>query len=145
MNKIKSLSLALVAVVGLSALALAAKSPNNVETPRNQMGQEAHPENAGWLHKRQSATAEMIVCEGRCLLKALILNTGPRTTEVRVRNSSVANGAGALVIKHKFEQVNTAPGNNPIAAPILLDKGITVSMTAASTEEEVEVLYRDLD
>lgn len=142
MNKIKSLSLVLVVALAAAAPSFALR---NEKTVRDQKGEQAHPLSAGFTHMRQSATGELIVCSGRCLLAGLILNTGPRSTEVRIRNSSVANGAGALVLKHKFEQVNTAPGNNPIVLPIILDKGITVSLTAASTEEEVTVLYEDLD
>lgn len=139
MNKIKSLSLAVLALVLSVSFALAAKEPNDAA------GNAALPENAGWMHKRQSATAEMLVCEGKCILGAIILNTGATSSEVRVRNTSVGNGTGVLVLQHRFQIVNTSPGNNPIAKPILLDKGITTSLTSVSAGEEITVLYRDLD
>ena len=143
MKNIKTLALALVAVVGMAAYSAALLGPIN--TPRDQMGEAANPLYGGFQHKRQSAADELIVCSGRCLLAGLILNTGPATTKVSVRNSSVANGAGALVFVHRFAVSNTEPGNNPVRLPILLDKGITVTLNAASTEEEVTVLYQDLD
>lgn len=145
MKTIKTLSLVALVALGLLAPAYAAKSPVAVEVPVNQFGQEAWADNVGWLHKRNSSTAEMLVCSGRCLLKAVILNTGPLTTKLTLRNTSVENGTGAIVLIHRFAPGNTTPGNNPIPAPILLDKGITMTLSAASTEEEVEVLYRDMD
>lgn len=143
-KKIIVLSLALV-VAGISE-AFAAKNPASVSVPVNQRGEEAYPDNAGWLHMRNSATSEMVVCSGRCLLRAVIMSTGPSSSYVTIRNSSVADGSGAQVLPLlHFVNPNTAPGNNSVSAPILLDKGITATINSVSNAEEITVEYRDLD
>jgi hypothetical protein len=145
MNK-KIIALGLALVISGISTAFAAKNPASVSVPVNQRGEEAYPDNAGWLHMRNSATSEMVVCSGRCLLRAIILSTGPSTTQLTIRNSSVADGAGAQVLPFiRFVNPNTQPGENPIPAPILLDKGITATLSSVSAGEEVTVEYRDLD
>lgn len=141
----KNIALALIASVVLSGSALAAKNPSTVDTPRGSTGAEAHPWNAGYLHKRNSATAEMLVCSGRCLLAGIILNTGAATTGVIVRNTSTEEASGAIVLVHRFSINNSEPGNNPIRLPILLDKGIAVKLESVSAGEAATILYRDLD
>lgn len=144
MKKITTLSLMVMSL--LSASVALAISPNNVKVPKNDRGQEAYSDNVGWLHVRDSATSELVVCSGKCLLRAVILNTGPATSRLQIRNTSVADGSGVLVLgDHHFQVINTAPGNNPIAAPILLDKGISVTLSSVSAGEEVTVEYRDLN
>lgn len=145
MKNMKTLSLTLAAVVLMAGSALAAKNPSLVETPNNQHNMEGHPLNVGYLHSRWvNSSGENAVCSGRCLLAAIIVNTGPLTSMVTLRNTSVANATGAIVLRHKYTVQNSVPGANPIAFPILLDKGITVTINNAG-EEEVTVLYRDLD
>ena len=137
--------LLLAILVGLSPSVVLARSGSR-DVPRDGEGRSiSHPLYGGFEQTRKLTTGELVVCSGRCVLAGLIMNTGPITSSVRIRNSSVANGAGVLVIKHKYTVANTEPGNNPIRLPILLDKGITVELMAASTEEEVTVLYLDLD
>jgi hypothetical protein len=133
-------------VLSFAGSAFAAVSPNGVVTPRDQRGEAAHPLYGGYANTRVTATtSEIVVCSGRCVLAAMILNTAPVASQVRIRNSSVANGVGVLAIKHNYNPVNTEPGNNPIRLPMFLDKGITVQLTASGAQEEVEVLYLDMD
>jgi len=145
MNKtFKSLALGALVVVGLVGNALAAS--HRVNSPRNQRGEEPHPLYGGYEYKFNSATAEMIVCTGRCLLAGIIMNTGPAGTEIRVRNSSVVDGTtGSYALIYPFRVHNSEPGNNPIRLPMLFSNGITVKLNAASTGEAVTVLYLDLD
>ena len=143
-KNLKSLGLAAFFVVGLVGSAFA--FPHKVNTPRNQRDQEPHPFYGGYSWVYNSATAEMLVCSGRCLLAGLIMNTGPATTEVRVRNTSVIDGTAArLAMIYPFRNHNSEPGNNPIRLPMLFSNGITVKLNAASTGEAVTVLYLDLD
>lgn len=145
MKNIKAIGLVALAFVLAAGPALAAKNPTMVETPNNQHAEEAHPLNAGYLHLRNSGTAEHIVCSGRCLLAGIIMGTGPLTSMVEIRNTSVANGSGAAVLIMPFQKLNTEPGNNPVRLPILLDKGISVTIPSASAGEDAVILYRDLD
>lgn len=143
MNLTKKL---LLAVVSLGLVASAYAAPGSANTRRDQRGNEANPWYGGYANTRLlSTTAEQVVCSGRCLLAGLILNTGPQASQVRIRNSSVANGVGVIVLKHHYSIANTSPGNNPVQLPLDLDKGITVQLTAVSNQEEVVVLYIDMD
>lgn len=145
MKKIKTLGL-LALVVGMAASAMAAVP--KVNTPRDQRGDGAFSDYAGYSHMRNSGSSEMIICSGRCLLKAILMSTGPSTSYISVRNSSVAQGNGALVLPRytRFFQVASGPGsNNPVSHPILLDKGITVTLSAITSDEDVTVLYLELD
>ena len=143
-KNLKSLGLAVLVSVGLVGAAFAA--PHKVNTPRNQRDQEPSVYYGGYQWIRNSATAEMIVCSGRCLLAALITSSGPEGSELRVRNSSVVDGTtGSYALIHRFSSRNTEPGNNPIRYPMVFSNGITVKLNAASTGEEVTVLYLDLD
>lgn len=149
MKNIKTLALLAVAAFGLAASSHAAQEPNRVNAPLNQQGLEAHPDNVGYLHMRNSGTTEMIVCSGRCLLKALIMSTGPTASYISVRNTSVAQGNGALVLGKYLRfapLVASGTGDkNPVVAPILLDKGISITLSSVTADEDVTILYRDLD
>lgn len=144
----KTLSLVVAVVLG-GALFANAAPPARVDVPMNQKGVEAHPDNAGYLAMRNSGTSEMVVCSGRCLLKAIIMSTGPTATYLRVRNTALAGGGNNYLILNKY--VRFAPSNtaglvnNPLPAPIILDKGISVELSSVSADEDVTVLYRDLD
>ena len=146
MNKIKTLSLAAVLVASV-ALAAMASSPQQRVVPRDQNGNPAEPLYGGFLHQRNSATDELIACSGRCVLAALIMGSGPQSSVLTVRNSSVADGGGAIVLRRRFVQSNTQPTEDPFPPyPILLDKGITTTLSnAGSFGEDVVVLYIDLD
>jgi hypothetical protein len=146
MNKnLKNSMLAVVAVLGLVANSFAI-SPTSVPTRRDQKGEGANPLYGGYSHMRNSATSEMVVCSGRCLLAAVVLGTGPTTSTLTIRNSSVADGSGAIVIRPRFEVANSGYGQNPNPPlPILLDKGITATLSSISAGEEVTVEYLDLD
>lgn len=146
MNKVKAL-LALTVVLALPVLASA--GPGLVNVRRDQNGFPVDPRNGGYLHMRNSGTSEMIVCSGRCLLAGILMSTGPSSTFITVRNTSVAQGNGALVLPRytRFAQVNTQPGSNNLlpTGGILLDKGISVTLSSVSADEDVTVLYLDLD
>lgn len=145
MKNIKALGLSALLLAGVVASSFAAKAAPR-EVPNDHQGKAiGHPLYGGYAHMRNSATGEMVVCSGKCLLSALILNTGPGTSKVTVRNTSVNDGSGAIVFVHRFTTSNSEPGNNPVRLPILLDKGISVTLSAASTEEEATALYLDLD
>ena len=144
--------LALVVVAGLGMIASSAhavKNPSVVDTPRNSVGGEAHPENAGWIAQRNSSTEEMIVCSGRCLLKAVIMSTGPTATYLQIRNTAITNGSATYLVGPKYlrfnPSVDSGPGRQPLPAPMLLDKGISVKLSSVSADEDVIILYRDLD
>lgn len=146
-NLLSLMVLAALAMVASSAHA--AKNPSRVETPYNSVGGEAHPDNAGWLAQRNSSTEEMIVCSGRCLLRAVIMSTGPTASYVRIRNTAITNGSTSSLILPKYlrfnPSVDSGPGRQPLVAPILLDKGISVQLSSVSADEDVIILYRDLD
>lgn len=146
MNTIKTLSLIGLIALGLAAPAVAAVNPSSVIVPLNQRNEEAFPENVGYLHMRNSATSEMIVCTGRCLLKAILMSTGPISSYVTLRNTSVAQGNGAKVIDLlAFNPLNTGPAGGRIELGILLEKGISATLSSVSNNQEITVLYRDLD
>lgn len=145
MKNLKTLSLAVLALVASASFSFAGKRPNNVDTVLNRLGNEAHPWNAGYLHARNSTTDELVVCSGRCLLAGVIINSGPVASFITIRNSSVADGSGAIVLKAGYAPSNSQPGYNPIVLPILLDKGITLDISSVAGAEEATVLYRDLD
>ena len=143
-KNLKSLFLAGLAVVGLVGSAFAL--PHKVNTPRNQNDQEPNPGYGGYQWVRNSATAEMLVCSGRCLLAGIIASTGPDGSEIRVRNTGVIDGTAArLAFIASFNPQNTAPSGNMVPYPMLFENGIAVKLSAASTGEEVTVLYLDLD
>jgi hypothetical protein len=146
MRNLKSLVLVAIVAVGSLALAANAAEPKPRVVPRNQIGAGADPLYGGFLHMRNSGTDEMVVCSGRCLLAAIIMGTGPNTTKLTVRNSSVADGSGATVLYSKFLQSNSQAAVVPLPPlPILLDKGITATISGVNSAEEVTVLYIDMD
>jgi hypothetical protein len=140
-------------ILGLTALALlvsavpAGAYPDRVNARLDQKGQPVDPRYGGYSHMRNSSTGEMGVCSGRCLLAGVMLGTAPNGSPVQLvlRNTSVANASGAIIARIPLVSVNTQPGLNPIGLPILLDKGITATLTSASNGEEVTVLFLDLD
>ena len=140
MKKILGLT-ALIAAMTVPAYA----GPGSVNVRKDQSNNPVDYMSGGYLHKRNSATAEMLVCSGRCLLAGIIVNTGVSTTFLRIRNTSTEGGDGALVLEHRYSQVNTIPGGNPIVLPILLDKGIAIKLSSVTGAEEATVLYLDLD
>ena len=137
------LSLVIVAVAGVAMAA--PRSP--VNTPRDQRGEGAYPGYGGYSAKRNSATAEDIVCAGRCLLHALIVNTGHDASTLLVRDTSVSGQGGVQNTKLllPYRAVNTAPRHEPIVLDMLLDSGISVTLSSVSKGEEVTVIYLDLD
>jgi hypothetical protein len=144
MNKnLKTLGLAVLVALGAVASVVAAPPPA-ANMRLDQKGNTIPFLVAN--HMRDSATSEMVVCSGRCVLAAIWQGTGPVTSSVQIRNSSVADGSGALVAIRRFEVSNSGYSQNSTPPyPILLDKGITVTLPAASNGEEVTVEYLDLD
>lgn len=140
-KNLKSLGLAVLVVVGLVGSGFAA-APHKVNTPRNQRDQEPNPYYGGYSWVRNSSTTEMLVCSGKCLLAAILRNTGASSTEVRVRNSGLIDGtAGSYALIYPFSATNSEPGGNPIRLPMVFSSGITVKLTSTSLGEEVTVLY----
>ena len=144
-KKINLLMLAGMIVLGNVTAALALPYVQN--TPRNQRGEEPNPYFFGYQNSRVAgATTELVICSGRCVLVATILGTGPATSELRIRNTSVADGdTNRISIKHRFLVQNSEPGNNPIRLPLLMQNGITAQLTAASSQEEAVIVYLDID
>lgn len=141
-------SLGLVAVVLVASVVGALAAPPKVNVPRDQNNNTlSQSDYAGYSHMRNSGTSEMIVCSGRCLLKGLIMSTGPVSSYLQVRNTSVAQGNGALVLGRyvRFTPVNSGPRADALSAPILLDKGISLTLSSVSADEDVTVLFLDLD
>lgn len=138
-------------LLGLLALSVAVPSfakVHNVNTPRDQRGNEANPMYGGYLHKRNSSTAEMLICSGRCLLAGMIMGTASSVSFASIRNTSVVgsagDGYGALVFGHFMFSPNlntSGESANVIPLPVVLDKGITLTLSAG----DATVFYLDLD
>lgn len=93
-----------------------------------------------------SATAEQLVCTGRCLLLGLQRGTGPVGTHILIRNTSTIDGALTnRCIPFVHFQPDTGAHDNVLSFPVICNKGITVSMNSVSNGEVVGVLYIDLD
>ena len=145
MNK-KLLSLAVLAslVLGLGGVAQAASS---ARTPLNQRGEEPHPFYGGYDSTRIATATEYVVCSGKCLLGGLYTGTGPSTTRILIFDTAIAGtGANARrLVAIPFDPNATASVTNRIDRPIRFYNGISVDLTAASTGEEVEILYLKLE
>lgn len=138
-------------LLGLLALAVAVPSfakVHNVNTPRDQRGAAADPRYGGYLHKRNSGTAEMLICSGRCLLAGMSMGTAASTANALIRNTSVIGDAGAGWGALVFGPIMFSPNINTsgdtinvIPLPVLLDKGITLTLSAG----DATVFYLDLD
>ena len=141
MKKIKLLSVASLVVLGTASLAFALR---NEKTVRDQNNAQAMVDYAGYSNSRVADPGEHIVCSGRCVLSAIIRNTGPYT-RITVRNSSVAQGNGVIAVENFFSPTNSGAWVNSIPAPLIFTKGITVTLGTTVNGEQVTVLYEDLD
>ena len=137
------LSLALLVVAGVAVAA----PPGSVNVRKDQNGNPAHPFYGGYSSIRNSATAAMQVCTGRCLLRAILMNTGLDTVHVRIVDSSVRGDNADTELKAiiPFKALQTAPFAMPLELNLLMEKGIIVKLSGASNGEEVTVIYQDLD
>lgn len=116
-----------------------------VNTPKNEDGKEVHPLYGGYKYKKFAGTAETVICTGYCLLGEVYMSTGRIDTFVTFRDTSVANGNGAVVLE-RFFLTDTATSYEPrIHRPLRFNKGITVDLSANSAYgEDVVVSYMEL-
>jgi hypothetical protein len=137
----KLMSLGLVALVG--TLASVGWAGPNRPTPSDKRGNPMQVVSYDWT--RKTASAESVICTGRCLLGGVIMGTAPQLSWLQIRDTSVANGTGAIFAKIPF---STAPQNNVFAwpqQPTLFTYGISAQFNLITSGEEVTVLYLDLD
>lgn len=134
-------------VVGFDGAWAAKRRP----TPSGNDGARInHPLYGGYEYSHiRDANAGVQVCNGRCLLAAVLMGTAPPTSHVTFLDTN-ANGLTAGTAPFgpiNFTDVasSAAAWSNQMALPMLLTNGLKVKLSAASNGEAVTVLYVDLD
>lgn len=139
--KLNKVTLSLVLLSGLVAGASFAAQPS-ITTPKSDKGAEIDPLYGGYKATYIADLAEQVVCSGRCLLADVIMTTGPRTSQVAIKDTSVANGTGKLMIPVRTFDGETS-ARTSLLRPIRSVNGITIKLNAVSQGEGVTILYLD--
>lgn len=142
MRKVLALLLA-VAVLGSAATADAVQKRN---VPRDQNDNPiASPWYGGYQYFRATASAEVMVCSGRCLVAALIMSTGPSTMALILRDTAQANTSATAIGPIRFEADGTGARLPVIHLPVVFTNGISADLNGETADSAVTILFLDLD
>jgi len=117
-----------------------------VNTPKSEKGDEVNPLYGGYMYRRLAgSTTEILVCSGKCLLAGVLMNTGPATSALRLRDSGTADGTpdqAALILRLGFNVIDTSPSFRKVDIGARTVNGITAKLnTATNGVEEATILY----
>mgnify|MGYP001563265669 CR=1 FL=1 len=144
----KNMTKLILALALLSGVGVAFADNDSVMAPAGRRGVDVHPLYGGYKATRVASTTEALICSGRCILGGLYMSSGPATSHVQFRDSGTADGTLVLTAKMmhvSFVNSNTDAYGNKIPAPIRTSNGIAAKLNAASSNEEVLILWIDGD
>ena len=108
-----------------------------------------HPGAALKSYDYFSSTDEAVVCSGRCALYDVITASGADGSYVVIRDTATADGSGSSIMsKLEFDGTGIAKSlaaGNPNAFPIVTTYGISVDLSSVGSNEQILVIYKDLD
>lgn len=113
----------------------------------DQNGNAVHPSLLGKTYAQFSSTTEAVVCTGKCLIHEIILSSGADGAYAIVKDSATADGSGDDIFAQlEFDGTGhlvMSGGSN--AFPIQTTLGITLDLSSVGSNEEILIVYTDLD
>ena len=136
----KFLALGLIAALGI-AQAYAGAVRN---LPQKEGG--GYQEVPNYDHDYKATAAEELVCTGKCLLHALIFDTGsaPNDGYITVRDTDTADGGGTNAFPIIYFDTGSDEGPKKVFDAVLVN-GISVELSSVGNGQAVTTLYIDLD
>lgn len=125
----------------------AAKSYKVQDVTMDQNNNAVHPLSEGKSYTNFASTTEAVICTGRCLLYDIILSSGADGAYAIIKDSATADGSGSdIFARLEFDGTgiqSMAQGSN--AFPIVTSKGITADLSSVGSNEELLIIWKDLD
>jgi len=130
------------------SLMASTKVKNVVDVPVSVRDAEIlHPGAMPKSYSRFASTTEAMICTGVCEIYDIIMSSGSVDQYAIVYDSAAAvAGTTTIISRLEFEanRGSLATGN-PNAFPFRTTRGLALDLSSVASQEEVLVLYRDLD
>lgn len=143
----KYLSALLVAVVvGVAGLASAAPK---LKFPKDSKDNPvSHPLYGGYSYLYKNTAAEQMVCTGKCVLSGILMSTGVASRFITLRDTQAAHGGASHFLPPIYFREATDSGaleRDMIERPIIMNSGISATISSVLSGESATFLYLDLD